>query len=467
MTEHADDMKLLLPQHVLEFLTPHRIFSKLAIARKMLIGYILIAALSIGVVAFSLLSLQRINALNSEIVMVAVPMQEAGDKMREALLEQDKYEKQYLILQSEDMRTLFQKRGTEFEIALATLEKNPGDAEPKIGALKKLQETYSAFFLREVILTQAGNTAGAAFLSKGELKKKFEKILLLVRDLSEGARQSQEMRMKRISKIGSFVFFATAVLCTLAIVLGVVSSMVVTHHIFSSINKLTIATKYIAEGDFHYDPHIQTEDEIGTLAQAFLSMGKRLGKLEEMYLDASPLTRLPGGIAIEKALKHRIDSGDAFAFCVIDLDNFKAFNDHYGYAHGNKVIKESAKVIETATKEKGAAGDFVGHIGGDDFVVITTPKYMREISNEIIALFDARVPSFYTKEDREKGYIFGKSRQGEDMQFPLITISIAIVTNAQRRFTNPLEASEIAAELKDYAKTIPSSLYVVDKRRST
>ncbi|HUI46733.1 MAG TPA: diguanylate cyclase [Nitrospirota bacterium] len=433
----------------------------------MLIGYILIAALSIGVVAFSLLSLQRINALNSEIVKVAVPMQEAGDKMRETLLEQDKYEKKYLILQGADMRNLFHKCGAEFEDALATLQKNPGDGRPDIDAIKKLHDAYNALFLHEVILTRAGNTAGAVAVSNGELQKKFEKILVLVQDLSAGARQSKEAGMKRISKIGAFAFFATAVLCTLAIVLGVVSSMVVTHHIFSSINKLTAATKYIAEGDFHYDPHIHTEDEIGTLAQAFLSMGKRLGKLEEMYLDASPLTRLPGGIAIEKALKHRIDSGDAFAFCVIDLDNFKAFNDHYGYAHGNKVIKETAKIIETATKEKGTIDDFVGHIGGDDFVVITTPKDMPEICNQIIALFDARAPSFYTQEDREKGYIFGKSRQGKDMQFPLITISIAVVTNAQRRFTNPIEASEIAAELKDYAKSIPTSLYVVDKRRST
>jgi len=431
------------------------------------IGYILIAALSIGVVAFSLLSLQRINSLNSEIVMVAVPIQEAGDKMREALLEQDKYENQYLILQSEDMQSLFLKGGTDFQNALSTLQKYPGDMEPKIDAIKKMHESYNVLFLHEVNLMKTGNTSGAASLSNGELKKKFEEILLLIRDLSAGARQSQDRGMKRISKIGSFAFFATAVLCVLAIVLGAVSSMVVTHHIFSSINKLTVATKYIAEGDFHYDPHIQTEDEIGTLAQAFLAMGKRLGKLEEMYLDASPLTRLPGGIAIEKALKHRIDSDDAFAFCVIDLDNFKAFNDRYGYAHGNKVIKETAKIIEMATKEKGAADDFVGHIGGDDFVVITTPKDMREISNEIIAHFDARIPTFYTQEDRAKGYIFGKSRQGKDMRFPLITISIAIVTNAQRRFTNPLEASEIAAELKDYAKTIPSSMYVVDKRRST
>ncbi len=195
-------------------------------------------------------------------------------------------------------------------------------------------------------------------------------------------------------------------------------------------------------------------------------MGKRLKMLEEMYLDASPLTRLPGGIAIENILKRRIESGLAIAFCVIDLDNFKAFNDHYGYAHGNLVIKETARIIESVVKEKGAPDDFVGHIGGDDFVAVTTPEYMREISSGIIRNFDQRILQFYNQEDRTNGFILGKSRQGQEMRFPLMTISIAIVTNEQHTFKDPIQVSEIAAELKDYAKTIPSSVYVVDKRRS-
>jgi len=240
----------------------------------------------------------------------------------------------------------------------------------------------------------------------------------------------------------------------------------VTHHISSSVKKLRIATSHIAEGNFHYDPRISSADEIGMLAQSFVEMGKRLKKLEEMYLDASPLTRLPGGIAIENVLKRRIESGQPLAFCVADLDNFKAFNDHYGYAYGNVVLKETAKIIESAAKAKGNPDDFVGHIGGDDFVVVTTPSFMRDISLEIIKVFDKRIPEFYEEEDRVKGFILGKNRQGQEMQFPIMTISIAIVTNDHHKFKSPIEASEIAAELKDYAKTIPSSMYVIDKRRS-
>jgi GGDEF domain-containing protein len=118
-------------------------------------------------------------------------------------------------------------------------------------------------------------------------------------------------------------------------------------------------------------------------------------------------------------------------------------------------------------KNKGFSDDFVGHVGGDDFVVITTPEYMSNICSEIISEFDRRIPGFYDREDREKGYILGHNRLGEEMRFPLMTISIAVVTNAQRSLSSPLEVSEIAAELKEYAKSIAASVYVVDKRRSS
>ena len=117
-------------------------------------------------------------------------------------------------------------------------------------------------------------------------------------------------------------------------------------------------------------------------------------------------------------------------------------------------------------RSKGVSDDFIGHVGGDDFVVITIPKIMREIAGEIISQFDRRIPEFYDRKDRERGSILGKTRQGIEMEFPIMSISIAIVTNENRQLTNPLEASELAAELKDYAKTIPKSVFVVDKRRN-
>ncbi len=422
--------------------------------------------LTVIAVAYPLVSLQRINHLNKSIVKADIIVQESADKMLDAVLAQDTYEKRYLILKSNDMRKLFMKRGGEFHVLLASLEALPDQTDLPLESLHALQYKYADLFDTEIRLVQEGRINKAYEISNGNLKKVVEKLINTLRSMSLTAKAAQEKRMRDISAIGGTAFFTTALLCLISIVTGAAAGLAVTHHIASAIHKLKVGTEHIAEGNFDFDPKIDTEDEIGGLSQSFIAMGKRLRKLEEMYLDASPLTRLPGGIAIENVLKKRLDSSQPLAFCVLDLDNFKAFNDRYGYANGSEVIKETARIIEDTVKQKGSPEDFVGHVGGDDFVVITTPDCMRDISVEIIRRFDLRIPDFYAPEDRARGHILGKTRQGVEMQFPIMTISIAIVTNEHRKFTNPLEASEVAAELKDYAKTIPKSVYVVDKRRS-
>jgi GGDEF domain-containing protein len=459
-------MKFPLPQAILDALTPNRIFAKLSIASKMLLGYTMLVLLTVVVVVYVLINLQRLNSMNKDVIKIYIRVQESADKMLDALLAQDTYEKRYLILRREDIRNLFWKRGEELDAWIAGLKALPEQEDIPLKKIENLHKQYNDLFMNEMKLTDRGKITDATVISNGELRERFETLSDVLRTMSAGAKQSQDRQMKSMSHLSSSAFAATSLLCVLSIVLGVLAGLVVTHHISSSINKLRDATNHFAEGNFKYDPRINTEDEIGNLSSAFLAMGKRLVKLEEMYLDASPLTRLPGGIAIENALKQRLESRQPIAFCVIDLDNFKSFNDHYGYVNGNEVIKETARIIEVATKAKGTPEDFVGHVGGDDFVVITIPEHMREISSDIIRHFDERVPHFYDEEDRKNGFILGKNRQGEEVAFPLMTISIAIVTNEQRTLTNPLEASEIAAELKDYAKTIAQSVFVVDKRRT-
>jgi diguanylate cyclase (GGDEF)-like protein len=195
-------------------------------------------------------------------------------------------------------------------------------------------------------------------------------------------------------------------------------------------------------------------------------MTKRLKRLETMYLDASPLTRLPGGVAIDNILRTRISDGAPFAFCLIDMDNFKAYSDYYGYAKGSEVIKATARSVEFVINDLGAEEDFVGHIGGDDFAVITVPERYKALAGAIIERFDREIPNLYAQEDRERGYIVAKSRQGQEMRYPMMTISIAVVTNQYHILTDPLQVGEIVAELKEYAKSIPKSIYVVDNRRA-
>ncbi len=450
---------------LLDAVTPHRLFARLSIASKMLLGYLMLVILSVAVVSYVLSSIRQLNNLNSGIIRVDVPVREAADTMLDAILAQDTYEKRFRIIARKDFRSLFWERGKEFDGRLAFLKTLPGSERFPLQKLEKLHRQYGDLFFKETKMITAGDMEGAAALSNGELKNKLDQIIDVLKKVSTIAKHAQEANMARINRLGSLAFMTTAGLCILSIIISVVAGLVVTNHIASSIGKLKFAAARVAEGEFSVDPDIDTKDEIGDLSQAFRRMGQRLEKLEEMYRDASPLTRLPGGTAIDNVLKERLKSGQPLAFCLIDLDNFKAFNDFYGYAHGNEVLKETARIIEDAVKTKGSAGDFVGHIGGDDFVAITNPSVMTDIAGEIIRQFDARIPGFYAAQDRKNGFILSKSRHGEELRFPIMTISIAIVTNVQHNVSNPVQVAEIAAELKDHAKTIPKSIYVVDKRR--
>jgi len=459
-------MKPPVQHRILDFLTPNKLFARLDIVSKMILGYMMLAVLTVVVVAFALISLLRLNSLNKSIITVDIPVQEVSEKMLDAILAQDNYEKRYLILKG-NMVDLFWKRGKEFNHWLAVLDGLPGQKGLPIKNLESLHRQYSDLFVKEVALIKSGNAAKASSLSSVQLKNKWIRLFKTIQAMSVEAKESQANMMERIGRIGRFAFVTTALLCIFSIIIGGLAGIIVTRHICFSIHKLSVATEHIAKGHFDYDPRINTKDEVGNLSESFLSMGKRLQQLEELHLDANALTRLPGGIAIENVLKKRLESKQPMAFCVLDMNNFKAFNDRYGYAHGSEVIKETARIIENAVKSNGIHEDFVGHVGGDDFVVITTPKYMHHICSEIISEFDRRIPGFYDQCDRDNGYILGSNRLGEEIRFPIMTISVAIVTNVQRSLNNPLEVSEIAAELKEYAKTIGGSVYVVDKRRST
>src|SRR4030066_144778 len=209
----------------------------------------------------------------------------------------------------------------------------------------------------------------------------------------------------------------------------------------------------------------EDQNELGDLFQAFQKMAQRLKRLEEMSLDANPLTHLPGSVAIENVLNKRLKEGAPLAFCQLDLSNFKAFNDRYGYVRGNEVIQATAKMAADVGKAHGVRGAFVGHIGGDDFVVITSPEGYEKICLAVIDSFDKMVLDFYDIEDRQRGCIQGETRQGQKVSFPIMTIGIAVVTNQHRGLQNYVQVGEIAAEMKNYAKSFSRSIFVVDRRK--
>jgi GGDEF domain-containing protein len=180
-------------------------------------------------------------------------------------------------------------------------------------------------------------------------------------------------------------------------------------------------------------------------------------------VSAHPTTRLPGTAQIERDLNDRVNSGEIFAVCYADLDHFKEFNDRYGYAAGDKVILLTSRILRDIVRAL-APGGFVGHIGGDDFIYNVPIDYLEPCCDEIIEIFDELIPYQYTEEDRRAGYFIGKDRRGNVHRIPLMTLSIGIVTNQTQSFTHTAQVSELAAEMKSYAKTLPGSKYVVDRR---
>ncbi|MBN3039420.1 MAG: response regulator [Candidatus Omnitrophica bacterium] len=185
----------------------------------------------------------------------------------------------------------------------------------------------------------------------------------------------------------------------------------------------------------------------------------------EIDLDAAPLTRLPGNVSIFNEIDRRIKSGEQFAVAYVDLDKFKIFNDKYGFAWGDRIIQETARVLIKAVEEKGTSDDFIGHIGGDDFVIVTETNKVDQICKLVISQFDKVTLELYPPEDRKKGYISGKDRQGKKVKVDLISVSIGVVTNRSRKLTHVAQVAEIGAELKEFAKKTKGSNYVKDKRK--
>jgi len=181
-------------------------------------------------------------------------------------------------------------------------------------------------------------------------------------------------------------------------------------------------------------------------------------------VQVNPSTRLAGADALAEAMLSRIASGDLFGACYADLDHFKEFNDRYGFAMGDDVIRAVAELLVEVVEA--AAGDrgFVGHIGGDDFLFLVPYDCVPAACDLLVQRADEILPARYSAHDRNAGYFFGKDRRGRLDRVPLMTLSIGVVTNARRRFTSAAQISELVTEMKTYAKTLPGSVWAMDRR---
>ena len=181
-------------------------------------------------------------------------------------------------------------------------------------------------------------------------------------------------------------------------------------------------------------------------------------------LGVNPTTKLPGANIIQGEMSRRIRDGKRFAACYADLDNFKAYNDYYGYQYGDSLIKMTSEIIRDVVYSRTKDG-FVGHVGGDDFAFIIPPDKVHTVCDRIIKIFDRMIIRRYKKEDVLRGHIVTINRRGRREKYPIMTLSIAVIVNQRRMLKHVGEISHMIMDLKCYTKTLPGSNYFIERRK--
>ncbi len=235
--------------------------------------------------------------------------------------------------------------------------------------------------------------------------------------------------------------------------------------IFVSMNVIAIVSSdfYIEDWQkFFIDDYIR----VNNLSQDLLMRINLCFERLERVVATSPLTKLPGNLVIQKEIQKRLNRGEIFALAYADLDNFKPFNDKYGFSRGDEVIKMLGRLILNIVRAEQPTGSFVGHIGGDDFVYIMSPEKIEETTQKIINIFDNLIKNFYNEEDIRKGFIESIDREGKIHFYPIITLSVGITSNSQRIFYHFSEMAEVASVMKSVAKKQKHIRYAIDRRRN-
>lgn len=441
-----------------------RSLARISITLKMLAGYLLVAAFFVSVSAYALYSLNRLRRGGDEesVRQLDLLLSVQQLKVDQAVLELSSLD----FLDSADVRQLavFRSRLEQFDRALQDLARVPGSAAVVDEIVSEYRHYLDVFAEAQNQLRHGGGSPAGGV----------ERVRLQARRLSSAldalvasTRIEVEERFRIADRINRRASDQILALTLVGLVAGLVPILLAAARFRSSLRELNRATQMIAEGAFDYEPQVREVDETGELANGLRAMAQKFKNYEQMCLDASPLTRLPGNIAIERALLERIRRGEKFALCYADLDDFKAYNDTFGYAKGSEIIKVTGEILHEAKRRFGRGEDFVGHIGGDDFVLITAPENISAVCENIIQEFDRVIPFFYHQEDRERGYIEAVDRYGIARKFPIMTISIAVVSDSSRELLAPTEIAKVAAEIKEFVKKLPGSNYLVDRRRGT
>lgn len=274
-------------------------------------------------------------------------------------------------------------------------------------------------------------------------------------------------QMDDINEQMSFLYRQCLVIALVILLIHGTYAFFIFRQIFLPLRALLRGARSISMGNLETRVPIVRSDEIGELAGAFNEMSVAIRNMHDEARGANPLSGLPGNITIAKAMDKRLEEGGYFAVLYSDLDNFKAYNDKYGFTRGDDAIIFVRDCLLQVKENWPNNQIFIGHEGGDDFVVVIDYDIWKDYCETFLARFDAGVPQFYNRTDATNGYIESVNRQGVPMRFPLMSISIAVVSNRFRHFGHHAEMVQVAAEVKKLAKKKEGSSYVEDTRGRT
>ncbi|MFZ3209650.1 MAG: HAMP domain-containing protein [Geobacteraceae bacterium] len=428
---------------------------KLTLTQKLILSYAAMAFFTMGALMYAVMGLYSMHNTARTIAGKDLFLISAAEKLRSSILTQQRNVGKYAILKDHEYVDIYRQQEAEFLARLRQAQqRKPG---PELTLLGNLYQNYQATAERLF----RGNLNNDAYLRIAS-----QKVLEAIDRFDANQRQQLSYRLEKADSQEETTIRWTLTLSFIGFILALSVAGFSVYTISRAIAKLKRATHRIAEGDFDHDPLIPTGDEIGDLAQDFSHMAARLKVLEQMSLDASPLTRLPGNIAIERALTRRVDTGESFALCYADMDNFKSYNDRYGYIKASEIIQLTGKIIFEAVKEYGDSDSFVGHVGGDDFVMIVLPDQSTTVCDAVIKGFDEMILAHYSTEDLNRGAIDGIDRYGVPRIFPIMTISIAVLVCDKGKYDSAIEIAKAAADIKDHVKEFPGSNYLVNRRNS-
>lgn len=434
-----------------------------SITRKVALGYLVVIAFSLLALGYALVCLHDHNSRTEQLVGSQFQAFNLLRDVRQNLLGQENLEKQLVILRDSKLLGLLERRSAELDSLIVELKNS--DLPDYIMALPGAMDNYMSQTRQLIQVFAESDWDQAATIADTRTTAVRSQLLEILADLRTRHQTALDKDLQELSLQSSKAYRLTLILSLIGVVLSAPVALTVIISIHHSVKALQKATRDIAAGSFEAPIEIRSNDEFGQLARDFASMARKLMELEKLSLDANPLTRLPGNLAIDRELEQRIKQKRPFAHLYIDLDNFKAYSDHYGYKVGSDAINMVGKLLREVVEGHDSKDDLVGHIGGDDYVVLTNPDRAEELAKAIISNFDSHVPELYQDDDLRAGFVVGTDRHGIKRSFPLLTISIAITLSENMEHPFLLSISQNSARMKEHLKRLKNSNYLIDRRK--